>query len=241
MTTTSRGRVRVEQGHKRVRAYLGGELVADTTVPRFVWENPHYPVYYLPADDVRATLIPNGRTEHSPSRGDAARFDVKTATHTAPDAARSYSESPIEELRGLVRLDWDAMDTWLEEDEPVYVHPRSPYTRVDILASSRHVKVVLDGVTIAESHRPTVLFETGLPPRWYLPLPDVRTDLLRPSGTVTQCPYKGTASYRSVELNGTLHPDIVWTYLSPLFESIRIAGLLSFYPDKVDLYVDGVR
>jgi uncharacterized protein (DUF427 family) len=237
---TTRGRVRVEPGRKRVRAILGGVVVADTTRPALVWENPYYPAYYLPREDVRAEFVRTGRTEHSPSRGDAHYFDVVVDGRRAPDAAWTYPDSPIGELRGLVRFDWDAMDDWLEEDEPVYVHPRDPYTRIDALASSRHVRVEVGGVTVAESNRPTILFETGLRPRFYLPLTDVRTDLLRPSTTVTHCPYKGTASYWSLEVNGTVHDDVVWTYRTPLPESTKIAGLVCFYNEKVDLYVDGV-
>ncbi len=159
--TQARGRVKVEQSHKRVRAYLGGELVADTISPLLVWEIPNYPAYYIPVGDIRAKLIPTGATEHSPSRGDAEVLDVTTVGGTAAGAARRYPDSPIEQLRDAIRLDWNAMDEWLEEDEPVYTHPRSPYTRVDILSSSRHVRVELDGVILAESAHPTILFRTS--------------------------------------------------------------------------------
>jgi uncharacterized protein (DUF427 family) len=227
-----------------VRAYLAGQLVADTRQPLLVWEIPYYPAYYIPVADVRASLVPTGKTVHSPSRGEAAVYDLRAGSGAeaaeAAGAAIRYPDSPITELRDHVRLDWDAMDEWLEEDEPVYTHPRDPYTRVDILASSRHVRVEIDGVTVADSTRPHVLFETGLPPRYYLPLPDVRTDLLRPSGTVTHCPYKGAASYWSVDTGQGVHPDAVWTYRTPLPESQKVAGLVSFYNEKVDLYVDGV-
>ncbi|MBX6390831.1 MAG: DUF427 domain-containing protein [Frankia sp.] len=239
--TTTRGRVRIEPAHKRVRALLGGMVVVDTARPWLVWEGPHYPTYYLPREDVRATLEPNGKVVRSPSRGDARRHDVVIGGHRAEDAAGTYEDSPVPELRDLVRLDWDAMDTWLEEDEQVYVHARNPYHRVDILNSSRHVRVEIDGVTVAESRRPTVLFETGIRPRFYLPLTDVRTELLRPSSTSTGCPYKGTASYYSVEVNGKLYEDVIWTYEHPLAESIKIAGLLCFYDEKVDVFVDGTH
>src|SRR5581483_8371281 len=99
---------------------------------------------------------------------------------TAPGAAIRYPDSPIPQLRDLVRLEWDAMDAWFEEDEEVFTHPRDPYTRVDILASSRHVRVEVDGVTVAESASPRLLFETGLPVRYYLPKTHVRMDLLTP-------------------------------------------------------------
>src|SRR5499427_5010 len=220
--------LRIEPSPKRVRTYLAGQLVADTRHPVLVWEGPHYPVYYLPAADIAAELIPAGRTQRSPSRGDAEILDVKVASATAPGAALRYPESPLAELRDLVRLDWAAMSEWLEEDEPVYTHARDPYTRVDILASSRHVRVELDGVTVADSHSPRILFETGLPPRYYLPLSDVRTELLRPSARQTSCPYKGTASYWSVDTGKRVHTDVAWIYRTPLPESQKIAGLACF-------------
>ena len=133
------------------------------------------------------------------------------------------------------------MDGWFEEDEPVRVHPRDPYTRVDVLESSRHVRVELDGVTVADSRRPRILFETGLRPRYYLPLTDLRLDLLRPSDRRTECPYKGEASYFSVEVNGRRFDDVVWTYRTPLPEAQKIAGLACFYDERVDLFLDGER
>jgi uncharacterized protein (DUF427 family) len=240
MTESSRGSVKIEPGRKRVRAYLNGELVADTIRPVLVWEWPYYPVYYVPAADVRAGLIPAGQTEHSPSRGDAELLHVKVATATADLAARRYPASPLAELRELVRFEWQAMSEWLEEDEPVYTHARDPHTRVDILASSRRVRIEVDGVTVAESGQPRILFETGLPPRYYLPLTDVRMDLLRPSASQSHCPYKGTASYWSVDTGQSLHTDLVWIYRTPLPESQKIAGLACFYNEKVDVYLDDV-
>ena len=238
--TSSRGRVRVEPSAKRVRAVLGGQVVVDTLRPRLVWEIPYYPAYYLPREDVRARLEPSGRTEHSPSRGDAVYYDVYAGEAVARDGAWAYPDSPLEELRDLVRFEWQALDEWLEEDELVYVHPRSPYSRVDILASSRRVQVMVDGVELADSSRPHVLFETGLPPRYYLPLSDVRTELLTPSERVTQCPYKGTANYWSVQVGDRRYDDFVWMYRSPLAESAKVAGLVCFYNEKVDLIIDGV-
>ena len=238
-TSDHRGRVRVERSPKRIRALLGGHLVADSIEARLVWENPHVPVYYLPGRDVEARLEPTGRVEHSPSRGDGQVFDVVVPGGLAPEGARAYPDSPIEDLRQLVRFEWDALDEWLEEDEPVYVHPRNPYTRVDILNSSRHVRVEIDKVAVADSDQPRILFETGLPPRYYLPLSHLRTELLRPSTTVSHCPYKGTATYWSLEVGGRLYEDHAWTYRAPLPESQKIAGLVSFYNEKVDLFVDG--
>jgi uncharacterized protein (DUF427 family) len=239
MDVKSRGTVRVEPSAKRVRAYLAGRLVADTRHPSLVWEIPYYPAYYIPAGDVTAQLSPTGATEHSPSRGDAVLYDVRVDGAVAEGAARRYPDSPLAEIRDLIRFEWPAMDEWLEEDEPVYTHPRDPYHRVDILASSRHVRVEVDGTTVADSARPVILFETGLPPRYYLPLTDVRTDLLKPTDTKTHCPYKGTATYWSVDTGQGPHADLAWAYRAPLAESQKIAGLVCFYDEKADVYLDG--
>jgi uncharacterized protein (DUF427 family) len=235
----TRGRVKLETSPKRIRAYVGGHLAADSHRPALVWEVPYYPTIYLPADDVRAKLEATGETEHSPSRGEASLYDVVVDGTVVPAAASRYLDSPIPELRDLVKLHFAAMDEWLEEDEPIYVHPRDPYKRVDILGSSRHVVVQVDGVTVADSHQPRILFETSLPPRYYLPLPDVRMDLLRPSDTKTHCPYKGTASYWTLDTGKGVHEDVVWIYRTPLPESQKVAGLACFYNEKVDITIDG--
>src|SRR4029453_14548370 len=168
--TTTRGQVHTEPSAKRVRAYLGGEVVADTIHPVLVWEVPYYPAYYFPVADVRTDLLePDDGTVHSPSRGDGQTSPATAGGKQAPGAAVPYAHSPIPELRDLIRLDWDAMDAWFEEDEEVFTHPRDPYTRIDILPSSRHLRIEIDGVTVAESSNPRRLFETGLPGRHSLP------------------------------------------------------------------------
>ena len=189
-TTTNRGRIRIETGAKRVRAYLGGSVVADTMRPLLVWEGPHYPTYYFPIQDIKAELLAadDAGIAHSPSRGDGLRLTVRAGAKDAYAAAVRYVDSPIEPLRDAIRLDWDAMDAWFEEDEEVFTHARNPYTRVDILPSSRHVRVEVDGVTIAESSNARLLFETGLRTRYYLPTTHVRMDLRRPTESVTHCP-----------------------------------------------------
>jgi uncharacterized protein (DUF427 family) len=231
----------VETGAKRVRAYLGGEVVADTTAPLLVWERPYYPTYYFPIADVRAELVDaDDAVVRSPSRGDGRRFSVRAGGKTAEGAAVRHEQSPFEELRDAIRLEWDAMDAWFEEDEEVFTHARDPYTRVDILHSSRHVRVEVEGVTVAESTSPRLLFETGLPARYYLPKPHVRMELLEPTATVTHCPYKGRAEWWSVRTGDALHADLAWSYPTPLAESQKVAGLVCFYNEKVDIYVDGV-
>jgi uncharacterized protein (DUF427 family) len=147
----------------------------------------------------------------------------------------------MEQLRDQIRFRWDAIDQWLEEDEPIYGHPRDPYTRIDALRSSRHVRVELDGVLLAESHRPTILFETRLPARYYLPFSSVATDLLEPSESRSLCPYKGWASYWHVTVNEHRYDDFMWSYRTTFPESAAIVGLVAFYNEKVDLIVDGER
>jgi uncharacterized protein (DUF427 family) len=219
-----------------------GVPIVDTTHALLVWEVPYYPAYYVPVADVRMDLlVPTDTVTHSPSRGDARHFTVKVDDVERKDAAWQYTDSPFEELRDAIRFDWAAMDAWFEEDEEVIVHPRSPYTRVDILSTSRRVQVELDGVLLADSTHARVLFETGLPPRWYIPKVDVRMELLEPTATTSLCPYKGKAEYWSAWIGDRVEKDVAWSYPTALPESERIIGLVSFYNERVDLVIDGER
>jgi uncharacterized protein (DUF427 family) len=234
-----RGEVRIEQSKKWLRGYIGGQLIFDTKRPLMVWEKPYYPTYYVPESDVAAGLVANGEMKETRGIGEGESLDIKANGLARERAAIRFPSTDIDELREQVRFRWDAIDEWLEEDEPVYTHPRDPYTRIDILNSSRHVEVVVDGVKVAETHKPTILYETGLPPRYYMPVGDVDTELLTPSDKQTHCPYKGTAEYFSLAVGDTVHHDSVWIYRTPLPESQKIAGLVCFFNEKVDLYVDG--
>jgi uncharacterized protein (DUF427 family) len=239
-TIEKRGQVRVERALKRVRVVLGGVVVADTTDALYVWEIPYYPQYYIPLADVApGALKETGTTSRSPSRGTARHFSVHGGDRVAEDAAWCYDDSPIEALRDRVRFDWGAMEAWFEEDEEVFVHPRDPYHRVDILRASRPVRIEVAGVVVAETTHPTFLFETGLPRRIYVPKLDVRLELLEPTTTATGCPYKGTARYWSVRAGGEVHPDLAWSYDAPFRESAPIAGLVAFFDERVDVSVDG--
>lgn len=234
-----RGRVKVEESSRRVRVMLGGEIVADTSEPLLVWEVPYYPTYYFPKADVKTDrLVDTGETRKSPSRGEATQYTVKV--NGSEGAAYAYLEPKITELADHFAFVWKTMDHWFEEDEEVFVHPRDPYTRLDILPSSRRVRVEIDGTTVADTTNASFLFETGLPTRYYMPKTDVRMDLLTPTDTATACPYKGTARYWSVNVDGNTHEDVIWGYDSPLPESERVTGMVSFYNEKVDVYVDEV-
>ena len=223
-----------------MRAVFAGAVIADTTAVRLVWEKPYYPTYYIPEADVDTeALVATGDVEPSPAEGDARVMTVKVGGREAPSAARWYAASPVDELRGTIRLQWSAMDAWFEEDEEVYVHPRDPYKRVDVLQSSRHVRIEVDGTTLADTRQPRMLFETGLPPRSYIPKTDVRMGLLTSTTSTTQCPYKGTAHYYAVHAGDTAHDDLAWWYQHPTPEAAMIAGYVCFYDERVDTYIDG--
>ncbi len=217
---------------------LGGEVVADTTSPLLVWEVPYYPTYYFPAADVKTELlVETGETRRSPSRGEATQYVVKAGN--AEGAAYAFHEPAIPEIAGHYSLVWKTMDHWFEEDEEVWVHPRDPNTRIDILSSSRSVRVEIDGTTVADSTNASFLFETGLPTRYYLPKTDVRMDLMTATDLETACPYKGVARYWTADVDGVTHENILWGYDSPLAESQKITGMVSFYNEKVDVFIDG--
>ncbi len=232
----------VEPVPRRIRAYLGAEKVLDTTRALYVWERPYYPQYYIPVSDVRRDLlIPEGHAQQT-GRGAGELHGLRVGDVHRPRAARLIAESAIDGLAGTVRFDWEALDSWFEEDEQVFVHPRSPYVRVDALRSDRPVRVELGGVVLAESPSPVMVFETGLPTRYYLSRIHVNFGHLIPAGTVTACPYKGvTSGYWSARVDGTVHEDLAWAYDFPTRQLLPIAGMIAFYNERVDLFVGGQR
>jgi len=222
----------VQQGLKRVRAFSAGELVVDALAPLQVWGHPYYPEYFFAEGDLEVELRPAGHGPRSKVLGVSEVFDVVIGDRVLSGAARRHPEAEVVALRDAYALTWSAFDTWMEEDEIVFTHPRSPYVRIDALASSRHVTVTFNGVVVADSRRPVMLFETGLAPRFYLPQADVRLDLLVPTATVSHCPYKGTSTYWDLVVDGATISDVAWSYRTPLPESTRIAGLVAFWPEK---------
>ena len=230
----------VEPVPRRVRAWLAGETVFDTTRALYVWEWPNYPQYHIPLADVRpGLLVPEDHSQHT-ARGVVDLHGLRVGDTHRPRAAKVLRDSPVDGLSGTVRFEWAAMDAWLEEDERVFVHPRNPYVRVDALRSTRTVRVELDGTVLAESSSPVMVFETGLPTRYYLNRTEINFEDLIPTGTVTECPYKGTTSgYWSVRVGGSVHPDLAWSYDFPTRQLLPIAGLVAFYNEKVDIFLDG--
>ena len=236
-------KLRFEPSPRRVRCGFNGETIADSTSMRLLYEPGHLPVYYFPRQDVRLDLL--NRTEHSthcPWKGEASYWTIDVGGKALENSAWTY-EDPYPEIAGIkdfVSFYWKRMDHWYEEDEEVFVHPRDPYHRVDVVDAKRLVKVVLGGRIIAETRRARFLFETGLPTRYYIPREDVRADLLEPSQTTTACPYKGIASYHGARIDGAVYEDIVWYYPDPIAECPRIKDYLCFSNENVDdILVDG--
>jgi uncharacterized protein (DUF427 family) len=229
-----------EPSPRWVRVQFAGEFIADSRNVLLVWEGSGSRLhYYFPREDVRQEyLVETGRAGKGRSS-----WHVQVGAQQAENAAWSYSEAPngLDGIEGYISFRWNKMDHWFEEEEEQFLHPRDPFTRVDTIPSSRHIRVELDGVTVADTKRPFLLFETHAPTRYYIPAEDVRMDLLQSSDSQTVCPYKGVASYWSVRVGETVYKDIVWSYQSPIPETPKIKGLLSFYNEKVDIFVDGMK
>jgi uncharacterized protein (DUF427 family) len=236
-------RVILEPSPRRVRVKFNGQTIADSNNAQLLFETRHLPVYYFPRADVRMDLLaPSDHQTFCPYKGTASYWTIQTGDRVSENAVWGYPE-PFDEvaaLKDLVAFYWDRVDSWYEEDEEIFVHPRDPYKRVDVLPSSRLVQVVVGGEIVAETRRARFLFETRLPTRYYIPPEDVRLDLLAPSDKATACPYKGKAGYRSVRIGDRLYEDLVWTYPDPIPECARIKGYLCFYNEHVDeIRVDG--
>src|SRR5215207_443916 len=231
---------RVEPVPRRVRAMVGNEVVIDTSRALYVWEWPNYPQFYIPVEDVRAGVLVDEDHVQKLKRGTARLQGLRVGDIHRPEAARRYGDGAVTGLSGTVRFEWSALDAWYEEDEEVFGHPRNPYTRVDALRSTRHVRVEPDGLVLADSSSTVMVFETGLPTRYYFNRTEVDFSHLEWSDTVTACPYKGkTTGYWSVRSGQVVHEDLAWTYDFTTAALEPIAGLIAFYNEKVDLTIDG--
>lgn len=242
-TKHSNYRVDIEPCPRRIRVEFGGEIIADSTAVFVLLESNHVPVYYFPEIDVRLDLLTeSARTTFCPFKGEAAYRSIKVGDREAPDSVWRY-ETPFDEVapvKGYLAFYWNQVDRWFEEDEEVFVHPRDPHKRVDAIKSSRSVKVVIGGDTIADSNDAVFLFETGMPTRYYVPPQDVRSDKLEPSETTSRCPYKGEAVYWSADIGGERYEDIVWSYPEPIAECQKIKNYFCFFNENVDdIFVDG--
>jgi uncharacterized protein (DUF427 family) len=229
----------LEPTPKRLRVVVGGETIAESTNAMILHEAGLQPVYYFPPEDVRTDLLePSDKHTRCPKKGEASYYTIRAGDREIPSGAWYYPD-PLDSappaFRDLIAFYWDKMDHWYEEDEEVLVHARDPYHRIDVLRSDRHIRISLEGQLLAETRRATALFESNLPPRWYIPREDVVAEL-EPSDSASRCPYKGLAGYYSVKLeDGSLRKDLVWYYEDPFPEVGGIAGLLCFYNEKVEI------
>jgi uncharacterized protein (DUF427 family) len=256
----SLGQLRYEPVEKRIRGLIAEQVVIDTDRALLVWEPRRIvPSYAVPVHELEAVTSPSreGAAEGSgaagfavPQLGDRPVYDpsVPFAVHTTRGASldlraagterRAAAFRPADEaLNGYLVVDFDAFDEWLEEDEPNIAHPRDPFHRIEIVRSSRSVRVERDGELLAASSRPYLLLEAPLPVRYYLPPEDISEGVLRPSSTRTVCAYKGQASYWSLENED----DIAWSYAEPLREAAEIRDRIAFFNERVDLVVNGTR
>ena len=217
---------------------MNGKYIFDTTSAKLVWEHKYFPQYWIPKSDFSSTASFTDDKPISGIQSSTSKLSVgdKTIpTLIVPDSFNS-------ELAGLVKLGFKDIDGWYEEQAQIHYHPKDPFHRVDILPSGRHVRVEIDGVVLADTENEggvMSLWETNFPGRWYVPRTAVKWELLTPSETHTGCPYKGEASYYNAQVNGKEYKDVVWWYSNPTSESALVRGLLCFYPDKVDTWVDG--
>ena len=233
----------VEATPRWIRVRSGEELVADShrallhvqygpgALPR-----SYLPTYYLPIDDVVSGVL----VDRVDDEAGLSVWSVQTGGRRVDGAAWMHPSPPpqLEALAGMVTFSWRDPITWFEEDEPLLMHARDPHKRVDVVPSSRQVRVEHGGVLLAASKRPVLLFETTLPVRYYLPPEDVQVELI-PSATQSACPYKGVATWWSARIGDQVIEDVAWSYESPIPENPRIAGLICFRNEHVDLIVDG--
>ena len=232
-----------EESPKWVRTMFGGETIADSTSVMILRRTDRLPVYCFPKEDVRMDLMQKTkRTLEFPPQGTATYWSLKVGSKIAENAAFSF-DSPTDAwqpLKDYVIFEWGEMDSWYEEDEEVFVHLKDPYHRIDVLKSTRHVRIVVGEQTVAETDRAMFLFETGFPTRYYIEREDVHMDFLEPSDLMTRCPYKGIASsYWRVKVGDKILENSVWSYHDPLPEVYKIKDRLCFYNEKVDaIYVD---
>ena len=229
---------------KWIRVYVNGQAIADSRRCLLVRSAGRPAEYYFPKQDVETQYLTAAKPITEAEKGKHQQYwDVRVGDQQVPRAASEFPRlKDLPSLDGYLTFDWSSMDAWFEEQEEVFVHPHDPRVRIDVLHSNRHIKVIIEGETVAESRNPILLFETGLPVRYYLPKTDVRQDLLIPSDLTTRCPYKGEANYFSVKVGGRVIEDVVWYYRYPTMEVAKIASYLAFYEEKIEaIEVDGER
>jgi len=224
----------IEPTSKRIRVLFGSEFIVDTTSAKLVWTHKWYPHYFFKVEDV-----PEKYLTKSLKSSENELYDLAVGDRKVEAAVTKYVQG---DLAGLVSFDFGSVDGWFEEAEQFFEHPKDPYKRVDTIQSTRHVRVEFNGVEVANTKAPRLLYETMLHVRTYIPITDCRLDLLVPSDRTTKCPYKGIANYYHICLpDGTTSENSVWWYRTTEAESFQIKGFLAFYDEKLDVFVDGVK
>lgn len=248
----SDGAVKTLSTPRTVKALLSGVYTIKTTNAVYVWEHPYFPQFYVPKSELVEQSKNRSFTieEVKEIKSDDGKAVAKQLKITVPNSGASTDQviafndklsGKAEELQGLVKIDFKAMDQWFEEDTPIHVHPKDPFKRVDILQSNRPITVSVDGTQIASTPTAMHLYETGLPCRFYLPLTAIDPSVLRKSDTTTKCPYKGIAEYYSVEIGGKVYEDLFWYYRAPTLECAKVEGLCCPYNERVDITLDGKK
>lgn len=223
---------------RRMRIRLADRWIADSQDVILLHEPGRYPVAYFPRGDIEAgILLAEDRLTQHADLGDTQWFTVKVADRNAGHAAWQHIAPPPHAavLDGRLAFAWRAMDAFYEEDERIVGHAADAYHRIDIRSTSRHL-IVRDGEqVIADTQAPLALYESGFAPRWYVPREDVDESALTLVDTETFCPYKGICSY--YDIGG--RKRAAWSYLNAWREVVRVTNLVSFEPDKIDVYLDG--
>jgi len=225
---------------RRMRVRFGGAWIADSEDVVLLHEPGRYPVAYFPIADIAdGVLQPSEHTTRHCDLGLTSWYTVRSGEHSRPRVAWQHTDLPgyASELKGRVAFAWRAMDAFYEEDERIVGHAADAYHRIDVRQTSRHLVVRHGGRVIADTTRPLALYESGFAPRWYVPRADVDESALAPAEGQTFCPYKGLCSYYDI---GDAH-RAAWSYEDAWTEVRRVSGLVSFEPDKCEVYLDGKR
>ncbi|KAG6177410.1 hypothetical protein E4U27_004325 [Claviceps purpurea] len=230
---------------RRIRVIFNRTIIVDSAKSVYVWEHDSYPQFYFPTSELKNCYCRDLQMIKSEGVSRAALVELNIRPRPGIKASKTdrvirfTDDKSLGAIVGLVRLEFGSMDQWLEEDTPIYVHPKDPFKRVDTLLSSRSFEIKLLGKTVAKVDSSIHLHETGRPVRYYISPAAVDPKLLRKSALVTSCPYKGDAEYYDIILDGLEHKNLVWYYRHPVRESAAIAGLLCFEHEKMELFLDG--
>ncbi|MFE2991022.1 DUF427 domain-containing protein [Streptomyces sp. NPDC059262] len=229
-----------ERLRRRMRVKFDDTWIADSENVILLHEPGRYPVAYFRREDVDdQVLVASGKVTRHQDLGDTTWYAVHAGDRTTERAAWEFSAPPrhAAQFQGRIAFAWRAMDAFFEEDERILGHAADPYHRIDIRTTSRILEVRLGDTLIVRSERPVVLYESGFAPRWYVPRADFDDGQLRPVEGQTFCPYKGLCDYYDI---GDAR-RAAWSYCDPYREVDRISDLVSFEPDKVEVYLDGKR